>query len=63
MLTRSRTTRTWRLAAATLIVSGLVAAGAGSTGATTEPSGDGATTEPSGDGATTDRPVTGRSSG
>ncbi len=53
MLTRSRTTRTWRLAAATLIVSGLVAAGAGSTGATTEPSGDGATTEPSGDGATT----------
>ncbi|HET9666210.1 MAG TPA: substrate-binding domain-containing protein, partial [Desertimonas sp.] len=54
MLTRSRTTRTWRLAAATLIVSGLVAAGAGSTGATTEPSGDGATTEPSGDGATTE---------
>ena len=42
MLTRSRTTRTWRLAAATLLVSGLVAAGAGSAGATTEPSGDGA---------------------
>ena len=35
------------------VAAGLVAAGAGSTGATTEPSGDGATTEPSGDGAPT----------
>ena len=42
MLTRSSSTKTWRLAAATLIVLGLVAAGASSTAATTEPSGDGA---------------------